>query len=83
MFVLEAGFIGLVGGIIGIIIGYFLAFIVGIIAEASGFALSVQPDIVLILGAMAFSMLVGMLSGAYPARRAALLDPVEALRGAE
>ncbi|MDO8647035.1 MAG: ABC transporter permease [Candidatus Diapherotrites archaeon] len=83
IFVLEAGFIGLVGGIIGIIIGYALAFLVGIIANASGFALDVQFDIMLVIGAMAFSLIVGMASGAYPASRAAKLDPVEALRGSE
>jgi len=83
MFVLEAGFIGLVGGIIGTTVGYLIAFAVGFIAEQMNFALIVRLDFALIAGALLFAMLVGMLSGAYPARNAAKLDPVEALRGAE
>ncbi|MDD5147982.1 MAG: ABC transporter permease [Candidatus ainarchaeum sp.] len=80
IFILEAGLIGLFGGIIGVTLGYGLAFLVGMVAGAMNFALSVRVDFLLILGALAFSMFVGIASGVYPARRAAMLDPVEALR---
>jgi putative ABC transport system permease protein len=83
IFVLEAGFIGLAGGIIGVIIGYVLAFFIGYIANASGLALIVELDPFLIVGSLLFSMIVGMIAGALPANRAASLDPVEALRGPE
>ncbi|MDP2665901.1 MAG: ABC transporter permease [Candidatus Diapherotrites archaeon] len=81
LFLLEAGFIGLVGGIIGLVIGYTLAFLIQVIATSSGFALLIRIDILVILGALIFAVGVGMLSGLLPARRAALMDPVEALRG--
>jgi putative ABC transport system permease protein len=83
IFVLEAGFIGLAGGIIGVIIGYVLAFFIGYVANISGFALIVELDPFLIVGSLLFSMIIGMVAGALPANRAASLDPVEALRGPE
>ncbi|MBS3058068.1 MAG: FtsX-like permease family protein [Candidatus Diapherotrites archaeon] len=63
MFVLEAGFIGLVGGIIGTTVGYLIAFAVGFIAEQMNFALIVRLDFALIAGALLFAMLVGKRSG--------------------
>ncbi len=83
VFLAEAGFIGLVGGIFGVIVGYALAFIVGIASVASGLALKVEIDVGLIIGSLVFAMVVGMISGYVPSRRAARMDPVAALRGTE
>lgn len=80
IFLLESAFIGAIGGIIGIAIGYGLSIIVAVIAQASGFPLEAGITWEITLGALAFSMLLGMASGALPAWRAANLDPIEALR---
>ncbi|MFA5125857.1 MAG: ABC transporter permease [archaeon] len=80
IFLLESGFIGIIGGIIGITIGYGLSIIIVIIGSQSGFPLEAAINWEITLGALAFSMLLGMLSGALPAWRAANLDPIEALR---
>jgi putative ABC transport system permease protein len=75
-FLLEAVVISLLGGVIGLIIG------AGIIALVRRFLpslpINLSPEVVAI--AIGFSALVGVLSGVMPARRAASLDPVEALR---
>ena len=80
IFLLEAGFIGLIGGIIGVLLGLAGAELITIIANASNFPITsvLVPEI--IIGALAFSLIVGMVSGFYPALRASKLDPVEALR---
>ena len=83
IFLFEAGFIGLIGGIFGVIIGYALAYLVSIISVSSGLALKIEIDVGLIVGSLLFAMIVGMLSGLLPARRAARMDPVVALRGTE
>lgn len=80
IFVLEASFIGGVGGIIGIITGYSLASIVAAFGRNAGFNLIAYMGIEITIGALIFSMLVGMISGLLPAIRAAKLDPVTALR---
>jgi len=79
-FITEAGLLGLTGGVIGIIIGISVSKIVQYAASSAGVPLknAVTPDI--IFGGMAFAITVGILSGLYPAYRAAKLDPVEALR---
>jgi putative ABC transport system permease protein len=80
IFVLEAGFIGMIGGIIGIIIGYGLSILVAIIGAQSGFPLEAAINWEITLGTLAFSMILGMVAGAIPAYRAARMDPIEALR---
>ncbi len=80
IFLLESAFIGIVGGIIGIIVGFGLAEIIALIGTESGFALAAVKNLEIILGALFFSVVVGVASGFYPALRAAKLDPVDALR---
>ncbi len=81
IFVFESGLLGLVGGIIGEIIGYFISSLGGIIAANAGFS-SLKPyfSLYLIIGCMIFSFLIGSLSGLLPAFQASKLKPVDALR---
>lgn len=74
-FLIEAGIISLVGGVLGLAIGAGISLA---IVWLTGFPL--LPSMVVILGALVISVLVGLLSGLLPARRAARLEPVAALR---
>lgn len=74
-FLAEAGIITLLGGIIGIILG-----ILGAFGVCSLMDITAQVNIGTILGASIFSCGVGIFFGIYPARKAAKLSPIEALR---
>lgn len=80
-FLIEAGVISGVGGIIGIILGWGASKgIAAIISNSTGETMTayVSPAVVLI--AVGFSFIVGMFFGIYPANKAAKLKPVDALR---
>jgi len=80
IFLLEASFIGAIGGAIGIVIGFSLSILVSVIGTAVGFSLVAYIGPEIAIGALIFSMFVGMISGILPAINAAKLDPVVALR---
>jgi len=74
-FLIESIIISAIGGVIGTILG------VAIAAVGMSFAkIAVVIDPKVIILAVAFSAIVGMFFGLYPARKAAKLDPIEALR---
>jgi putative ABC transport system permease protein len=81
IFLVESGIIGLSGGLGGTILGVIFAKLIEVYGQVHPlfyFRASVSPG--LILFGLIFSFIVGCLSGFFPARKAAKLRPVEALR---
>jgi putative ABC transport system permease protein len=74
-FLIESLVMGLMGGITGIIVGVGTAFI---LSKGFGWPQLLSP--VAMIGSAVFSMMIGVFFGYYPARKAADLDPIEALR---
>ena len=74
-FLIEAVVLSIVGGVIGILSGMGASYL---ITQTLGWPVLVSPTA--ILAAVLFSMAVGVFFGFYPARKAARLDPIDALR---
>ena len=74
-FLVEAIVLSVLGGVLGIAVGLGLAAV-----GAHFMAIPFTPDPLVVLMAFGFSALVGVVFGYFPARRAARLDPIEALR---
>lgn len=76
---LQAAQLGLVGGAIGVALAWIATLLINPLVKAQ-----VEIDILhlsprLVVGGLIFSLVLGMLAGLLPARRAAQLDPVVAL----
>jgi len=74
-FLVESIVMSILGGAIGIGVGFAGASIIG---RFTGWATTISPATVIV--ALVFSAAVGIFFGYYPARKAAALDPIEALR---
>lgn len=82
LYILEAGMLGLIGGVVGVVVGLGLALslasVIGSVGGglAMGSPLSASTIVLALVG----SIVIGGLAGWWPARRAASLPPVQALR---
>lgn len=74
-FLIEAIVLSLAGGVVGLILGQIAAFFLAIIGD---WVFSIQLETVLL--ALGFSLVVGVVFGVWPARTAAKLEPIDALR---
>ena len=81
IFVFESGFLGMVGGAIGILFGFLIAKLGGQIAASAGYSM-LKPIFpwYLSLGCLLFAFFIGAVSGLLPAYQASKLNPVDALR---
>ena len=80
MFLMEAGFIGFIGGFTGLILSLSISAVINTAARDSAFQGISYIPLWLVALAQIFSMLMGMLSGLMPALRAMRLSPLMALR---
>ncbi len=74
-FLVEALVISFVGGIMGILLGMLIAWIMG---QATGWTIAITPFSVFL--SFGFAALIGVVFGIYPALKASRLDPIDALR---
>ncbi len=86
IFFVEAASIGLIGAIFGLGLGWIVTRIANVVMNTQLRPQDLQPvdlfsfPLWLILGAIAFSVIISLAAGLYPAARAARVDPVKALR---
>lgn len=86
LFLMEAAFIGLIGGTVGLVLSYGISFLLndvlnlgGAMAGMDGVAISYIPAW-LALASLGFAVVVGMLAGFFPSLRAMKLSPLAAIR---
>jgi len=86
LFLAEAGVMGLLGGTLGVALGWLMGRLINAGANLYLRRQNMPPESLwavpwwLVGGAIAFAIVISMISGLYPAARAARLDPVQALR---
>ena len=80
-FVIEAATTSALGGVIGILFGFLLCSVgTSVITALAQEAITVSPSFASVLGAFSVSVAIGIIFGYLPARKAARLNPIDALR---
>jgi putative ABC transport system permease protein len=78
-FLLEAAMLSLSGGAVGIIGGWAVSWLISTFSEAAGLSIHAAVTADIIGLAISVSVFIGLISGIYPAMRAARLNPIDAL----
>lgn len=85
LFLMEAGFIGFIGGVIGLILSFILSVVINKVAANANEYMNTSGGISyipiwLVFLSLVFAVMVGMVAGFFPARRAMRLSPLAAIR---
>ena len=82
LFIIESGFLGFFGGLIGVILGFSFAKLVELVAFQlfGSFLIKANFSPLLMIGSLTFAFVVGTISGILPAMQAAKLKPIDALK---
>lgn len=81
LFLMEAGFIGLIGGVAGVTLSYCISVVINFVVKKMGTEMElsyIPPWLALV--AIVFAVLVGMVAGFFPSLRAMRLSPLAAIR---
>ena len=85
LFLMEAGFIGFIGGVIGLVLSFILSVVINKVAAGANEYMATSGGISyipiwLVLLSLVFAVMVGMVAGCFPARRAMRLSPLASIR---
>ncbi|MBI2426891.1 MAG: ABC transporter permease [Candidatus Kerfeldbacteria bacterium] len=78
-FLFEAAAIGVIGGVVGLVLGWLMTIAINTAMQASGIVLFLVTSR-LAISVFVFAIVISVVAGFFPARRASKLNPVEALR---
>ncbi len=79
-FLTEAVVVTFLGGLIGVIVGVILNYIVFLLASSKGFTWELTLPISALITSLSFAVILGLIFGLFPAKKAAMLEPINALR---
>lgn len=78
-FLMESVFLTVIGGMIGVVFGILLSWLISLVVVYLGYSWSFKVTFFSIFLAVSVSALIGLIFGIYPAKKASKLEPVEAL----